>query len=188
MEGLGVADAVTRLDGDTHIVIELPSYANDAQARAILGSRGEVDILDTGATSVPVGANVSTQICAATCAPGQYKIAFTGAQFDPNSLAATLDRQSQQPIVAFAFAHQYQQQFADYTRQHIGQYLTITVDGAVIESAAIQSEIDSQGQIAGLKSLGEAQALVTKLKYQALPLAVAVSNVERILPAPSSSH
>lgn len=188
VQGLGVVDAVTRLDGDTSIVIELPAYTNEAQARAILGSRGEVDILDTGATSVPVGTNVSAQLCAATCAPGQYKIVFTGDQFDPTAFAATLDQQSQQPVVTFAFARQYQQQFADYTRQHIGQYLTIALDGSVIECATIQSEIDGTGQITDLKSLDEARALVIKLKYQALPLAVTVSNVERVPPTPTTAQ
>ncbi len=187
VEGLGVASAVTKLDGDTHIVVELPAYTNEAQARAILGSRGEVEILDSGATPIPVGVDVATQMCASACAPGQYKILFTGAQFDPNALSAGLDQQTQHPVVTFGFAHQYQQQFADYTRQHIGQYLTIALDGSVIESATIQSEIDGTAQITGLASLADAQALVTKLKYQALPLAVTVSNVERVSPTPTTS-
>lgn len=184
VQGLGVADAVTQLNGDTAIVVELPGYTNGTQANAVLGARGEVDVIDTGGMPLSTGTDVSAQLCVTTCTVGQYKLVFTGAQLDRNALSASLDRQSNQPVVIFAFTGPYKQQFGDYTRQHIGQYLTIAVDGIVVESATIQSEIDGTGQITGLKNMDEAQALVTKLKYQALPLAVTVT--ESVVAIPST--
>ncbi|MGZ3599560.1 MAG: SecDF P1 head subdomain-containing protein [Ktedonobacterales bacterium] len=182
VNGLGVADAVTRLDGNTAIVVELPAYTDNARALAVLGQRGEVDFIDSSGSPIQIADDVSTKLCTDACTPGQYKILFTGAQLDPNAISATLDPQSQQPTVTFAFAQPYQQQFAEYTRQHIGQYLTIALDGKVIESATIQSEIDSQGQITGLANMDTAQALVTNIKYHALPLAVTATHVELVTP------
>lgn len=187
VNGLGVADAVARLDGNTTIIVELPDYTDDAQALAVLGARGELDIIDTPGTPIPTGTDVSTKLCTTACTPGQYTIVFTGAQLDPNALSATPDPQMNTPIVTFAFAQPYRQQFAEYTRQHIGQYLTIALDGNVIECATIQSEIAGQGEITGLASMHDAQALVTKLKYHALPLAVTVTQTERAIPSSTSS-
>lgn len=187
-EGLGVADAVVRLDGNTTIIVELPAYTDEAQALAVLGTPGELDIIDTGVSPVSVGTDVSAKLCTDTCTPGQYKIVFTGAQIDPSSCNATLDRQSQQPTVTFAFVQSYRQQFAEYTRQHIGQYLTIALDGKVVESATIQSEIAGQAQITGLASMHDAQLLVTTLKYHALPLAVTVTQTEQAIPSSTSSQ
>lgn len=186
INGLGVADAVARLDGNSRIVVELPAYNQETRALAVLGQRGEVNFIETSGTPLMVATDVSTKLCTSACTPGQYAIVFTGAQLDPNALSATRDQQSQQPTVTFAFAQPYRQQFADYTRQHIGQYLTIALDDKVIESATIQSEIDGQGQITGLASMDDAQALVTDLRYHALPLAVTVT--ESVSAIPSSAN
>lgn len=186
VDGLGVAAAATHFDGATGIEVDLPGYTNEAQARAVLGARGEVDVVDLidhPGVFLPVGKDISTQMCNTHCTSDQYAIVFTGAQIASETLSAVIDEQTSQPVVRFAFARQYQQQFADYTLQHIGQYLTIVLDGIVIESATIQSEIQSEGQITGLPTLENAQALVTKLKYRALPLEVTSTSVERVSPA-----
>ncbi|GAC1455664.1 MAG: protein translocase subunit SecD [Ktedonobacterales bacterium] len=166
--GLGVTEAVVRTEGGKRIAVELPGLQDADQARQLLGQTGQMNVIDTGAQQIPQGQQV--QPCTTTCQPGQYKVVFTGTELDGNSIAAQLDQQSNQPIVTFAFTGSAKTRFAEYTRSHQGQYLTITLDNKVIESAVIQSEIDGNGQIQGMPSISSAQNLASLLKYGALPL------------------
>jgi preprotein translocase subunit SecD len=61
--------------------------------------------------------------------------------------------------------------------------LTIALDGQVIESATIQSEIDGQGQITGLGSLDAAHTLAAQLKSGPLPLQLTEVSAELVTPA-----
>ncbi len=166
--GLGVPDAsVKRLDG-TQIEIDLPGYTNQQVAVGALTSQGLVQFIDTDGAPVAVGTKV---------AANQYPVLFTGAQLDSGSINVTLD-QNNQPIVTFEFQGPTRAQFAVYTRNNAGDYLTITVDNVVIESAQIQSEIDGQGQINGFKRMADAQALAAELKSPPLPAPVTLVSAQ----------
>ncbi len=168
--GLGVNDAVVQTLDNNRILVQLPNQKDPEQAKALLGKTGLMQIIDTQGTPLGVGTTVQ---------PGQYKVVFTGSQLDPNSISAQLD-QSNQPIVTFEFSGPARAAFATYTRDNIGQYLTIVVDNQVINSATIQSEIDGQGQITGLGSITAAQQLATEMKYGALPLPLTTTEVRQV--------
>jgi preprotein translocase subunit SecD len=165
---LGTTDAVVRTEGGKRISIEIPGLQDDQQAKQLLGSTGEMNIIDTQGQQLQI--DQPAVGCTTSCQTGQYKIVFTGSQLDPNSISAGLDPQTNQPIVTFAFSGAAKNKFADYTRSNIGKYLTVTLDGKVIESAQIQSEIDGNGQITGIPSITSAQNTASLLKYGALPL------------------
>ena len=170
-QGLAVSEASVRASNN-RILIELPGFTNAAQASALLGQTGEMNIIDTGSTQVPEGTTVT---------PGQYPIRFTGAQLDGNQIAAGLD-QSGQPIVSFAFKGKAKADFANYTAKNIGNFLTITLDNKVINSAVIRSEIDGPGQISGIGNITAAQNLAALLKYGALPLPLTPVSSQEIAP------
>lgn len=157
--GLGASGATATTLSDSDIEIVLPGYTNQQLAVSALTAQGAVQFINTSDTPLAVGTTV---------APNQYPILFTGAQIAPSSAQATLD-QNNQPIVVFEFAGAARAQFATYTRDHVGDALTITQDNVVIESATIQSEIDGQGEITGLKSMTDAEALAVELKSVPLP-------------------
>jgi preprotein translocase subunit SecD len=180
--GLGLNDAVVRQQGTDRISVELPGLKSDTQALALLGKTGLMEVIDTGAQQLQVGTDVTGQTCTINCASGQYKVVFTGSQLDPSSIAAQLDPNSGQPIVTFAFAGSAKSAFGQYTRSHIGEYLTIILDNQVINSAVIQSEIDGNGQISGLGSVTEAQNLASFMKYGALPLPLKVDSESQLAP------
>ena len=80
-QGLAVSEASVRSSGD-NVLVELPGFTNAAQASELLGTTGEMNIIDTGSTAVPVGTVVT---------PGQYPVKFTGANLDTNQISAGLD-------------------------------------------------------------------------------------------------
>ncbi|HEX6543908.1 MAG TPA: protein translocase subunit SecD [Ktedonobacterales bacterium] len=169
--GLAVSEPSVRAS-DKRILVELPGFTNASQASLLLGQTGEMNIIDTGSTQVPEGTTVT---------PGQYPVRFTGAQLDSSQISASLD-QSGQPVVAFAFKGKAKTDFAKYTANNVGNFLTITLDNKVINSAVIRSEIDGPGQISGLPSTTDAQNLAALLKYGALPLPLKVVSSQEIAP------
>ncbi|MBF6592594.1 MAG: hypothetical protein IVW57_18955 [Ktedonobacterales bacterium] len=188
-EGLGLRDAVVLPLDARRVSIELPGVRDDSQARDLVSRRGVVDVLDTGADYLPVGTDASAKICARSCPPGQYPLAFTGDQFDPTQVSAEPDPQSGQrgdyARLLFGFAGDARQQFATYTRNHVNQYLTITLDGVVLVAATIQAEIDGQGSIGGLASLTQAQHFVACVQYGALPLTISLVSEHSSAPPPA---
>jgi preprotein translocase subunit SecD len=182
-EGLTVTDAVVRQEGDNRILIQLPDLRNENQALSLLGQTGQMNVIDTGTTAIPIGTDVSGQTCTTTCASGQYKIVFTGAQLDSNSISATIDSQSNQPVVQFEFAGSAKSAFSTYTENNVGNYLTITLDNKVIESATINSQITGIGEISGGNmTIANAQSLAALLKYGALPLPLKVIDDSQVAP------
>ena len=166
--GLGVPNAsVKRLDG-AQIEVDLPGYTNQQTAASALTTQGLVQFIETSGVSLDLGTKVNEN---------QYPVLFTGAQLDPGSINETLD-QNNLPIVTFEFQGPAHAQFAAYTRNNAGDYLTITVDNVVIESAQIQSEIDGEGEINGFKSLAAAQALAAELKSPPLPAPVTLVSAQ----------
>lgn len=172
-----VAEMVVRQNGPDSLLIELPGVKSTAQLAPLL-KRGALSFLDTGATFVPVGSLVG--VCTTTCRPGEYKVVFTGTDLDPNSVTAALDPNGGQPVVIFAFKGTARARFADYTRTHIGQYLTVALDNRIIESATIQSEINGEGQLVGLGTLDVARKIALYLQRGALPLELTVQ-VQRVV-------
>ncbi len=180
---LGVQDAVARRITDfssgNQIEIDLPGYTDVTTAQLFFGGSDMLDVIDTGSTRLPVGTDVSQRLCPVgnPCPSNAYLVYFTSNQLDRSSISASVDAGSGQAIVSFAFDSATKQQFATYTAQHVGQFLTLTFNGIVIESATIQSEITGSGQITGLASLAEAQRLATVLKTGPLPLQATLLSV-----------
>lgn len=170
-QGLAVNEATVRQMDNNRILVQLPGLKDMEQARALIGKTGQMNIIETNGQYLPVNSTVQ---------PGQYKVVFTGSQLDTNQIAAGIDQQTGKPIVTFAFSGSAKAAFGKYTRDNIGQPLTITLDNQVIESAQIQSEIDGNGQITGIGTIQDAQNLASLLRYGSLPLPLAVVSQQQL--------
>ncbi len=175
--GLGVNEATVtyqkdQTSGKYFISVELPGLKDDRQALALIGTTGNLEIINTGANYIPPGTQVQE---------GQYPVVFTGADLDPNSIDVSFD-QANNPQIDFEMQGAAKDKFANYTQQNIGQYLTITLDNVVIESATIQSQITGPGQITGIKSVNDAQRIASLMRYGALPLPLTQAGERQIDP------
>lgn len=172
-DGLGVSQPVVKLQGPYQIVIDLPPLKDDQALIELLVQTGEVQFLDTGSVALPVNQPISPE--------ANYPVIRTGTDIDPSSVQATIDEQTGQPVLLFQFKADAQFLFALYTRDHIGDYLTITLDGTVIESAVIQSEITGTTQIVGSgMTLAFTKALAAILRGGPLPIPLFIKSEYRI--------
>jgi protein-export membrane protein SecD len=94
---------------------------------------------------------------------------FSGDQLA--SAAPGVDQQSGQRVVQFELKSDAATAFGDYTRDHVGEFFAIVLDGVVVSAPSINEPIPGgRGQITGNFSAAEMNTLVNTLRFGALPL------------------
>ncbi len=181
--GLGVSEPSIRIvtsNGIPSISVELPGFTgNQTEAVNSLLKTGLLEFWNTGPSPVQVGS---------TFDPTQYvqynpggKPEFTGADLDPTQVYVSQD-QAGRPQISFEMKGGAIGSFGSFTAKNVGQYLTITLDKSVIESAVIQNAINGPGVITGTFTTAQAQSVVTVLKYGALPIALKIASEQTVGP------
>src|SRR6266700_2895644 len=182
--GLGVSEPSIRIittNGSPAISVELPGFTgNQTEAVNSLLKTGKLEFWNTGPTPVALGS---------TFDPTQYtqynpggKPQFTGADLDSGQVFVGQDQQTGRPQVDFAMQGDAVGKFGQFTSKNIGQYLTVTLDRQVIESAVIQNAITGQGVINGNFTTDQAKQIVTVLKYGALKIPLKIASEETVGP------
>ncbi len=179
--GLGVNEPSIRLqssNGQPAILVELPGFSgNQTSAVNSLLKTGVLEFWSTGASPVQLGT---------TFDPTQYtsnnpggKPEFTGKDLDASQVYVSYD-QAGRPQISFEMKGDAIGKFGTFTSQNVGQYLTVTLDRTVIESASIINPITGPGVITGQFTLDQANQIVTVLKYGALPISLVIDSEQTI--------
>jgi preprotein translocase subunit SecD len=195
---LGVSEVVMQVAGNCRIVAEFPGVNNPDEVVASLQQTGLLEFVDMGATPVPPGTAVLTDHDqSATTAPVPtptpdttaptptpnpdgtqpaqpqvYHTVMTGAALD--TVSVTQDQLGAYQV-SFVLKSDQSKVFADFTRDHINQYLAIVLDKRVISAPVIKSEISGgSGVISGSFTQDEANSLTIQLRYGSLPVPVKV--------------
>lgn len=183
--GLGVNEPniqVQSNNGQYGILVELPGLVSGNQFDQVnsLLKTGKLEFWNTGPQPVQIGANfVPAQFTQYN--PGG-KPPFTGNDLDPSGVSVGTEQNTGRPDINFAMKGNAAAAFGKFTQQNIGNYLTVTLDNNVIESAQIQGAITGQGQITGNFSIAQASQIVTVLQYGALPIVLQIASEETVGP------
>tara|TARA_Y100000590_G_scaffold445364_1_gene577398 strand:- start:1280 stop:2560 length:1281 start_codon:yes stop_codon:yes gene_type:complete len=164
VNALGVSEPVIQREGDDRLIVELPGIDRPDDAIKLFRQTGHLSIVGSGNTPIPVGMPLALW-------QEDLEDVLSGADLKDASLAFD---QVGNPIVAFELKPDAANRFADYTGSNLGKYLSIAVDGTVIQTASIQARISNQGQISGSFSAEEARAVAIQLRYGALPVPLKV--------------
>lgn len=159
--------------------------------RLLLGHTGKLEIVllppatygtaDTpGARAVP-----STGDAIDPALPAQ----FTSADMDPDRFGVAPDPSTpDRSVIDFAFRPAVATEFADWTGQHVNDYMALVLDGVVQSVPYIFSKVDGgMGQISGNYTGSSAETLVALLRSGALPFPVREVSVAISTPAPQAS-
>jgi preprotein translocase subunit SecD len=182
--GLGVNEPniyVQNSNGQYGIVVELPGLTSGNTFEQIhsLLQTGDLEFWSTGPQPVQLGSTFDpTQFTQYN--PGG-KPEFTGADLDSSQISVGTD-QAGRPNILFAMKGPAIAKFGSFTQQNVGNYLTVTLDKQVIESAVIQSAITGQGEITGTFTADSAKQIVTVLQYGSLPLVLNIATEETVGP------
>ena len=162
----GVAEPQVVIQGTDRIIVEMPGVQNADQIRNLVGTTGRLDFVPLGDTQMSGGQAVDLT---------QFPPLFSGNQIAAASIGAD---QTGRRTVDFTLQSEGKQLFADFTRDNVGKYFAIVLDGEVISAPVINEAIPggqvqiSQGGIGGYP-LAEAQNLVTILQFGQLPFPIA---------------
>lgn len=193
VNALGVAEPLVQTEGDRRILVELPGIANPQEAVSLIQETALLEFVDTGQFPLPQGMCVRTSLTdgPSRCefAPGEpvteevenpaptFETVLTGADLRTASSEAT---QFGEFLVSFALHPEAGDIFEAYTRDHIGQFLTIVLDKEVISSPQINAIIQDSGTITGDFTLDEAQRLALQLRFGSLPVPLTIESTRQI--------
>jgi preprotein translocase subunit SecD len=167
----GVAEPIVQVQGADRIVVEIPGVSNEEQVRRLIGSTGRLEFVPLpperfGTESAPGPEPVPGQ---GSPIPEGLTPLFSGDQLA--SAAPGVDQQSGQRVVQFELKSDAATAFGDYTRDHVGEFFAIVLDGVVVSAPSINEPIPGgRGQITGNFSAAEMNTLVNTLRFGALPL------------------
>lgn len=190
--GLGVNDATIRqqtVNGLPGLLVELPGLNSGDQQAAIdsLTKSGKLEFWATGSNSVALNsvcdpapsAQEQGNVCTSYASLNTHGAQFTGADLDPNQVYVSSD-DAGRPQISFAMKGGAVGRFFTFTQQNVNQFMTVTLDRKVIQSAQIQSAINGAGVITGQFTQQDAQNIVNLLKYGALPVGFSIASQQSV--------
>jgi preprotein translocase subunit SecD len=185
ISGLGVTEPDIRVqttNGQPSIAVELPGLngGNQQEALKTVLQTGNLQFWDTGQT--PLQNNTPFDPTQYATSNGGTQPLFTGKDLDPNSLGVAQNSTGAGYVITFAMQGSAATKLSTWTANHIGDYLTTTLDGQVINSAVIQNQLPGSGQIQGNFTLQQAQELVNVFKYGALPIPLTIASQNTVGP------
>lgn len=203
INGLGVSEPLIQTRGSDQIVVELPGIDDPETAVEVLKETALLEIIYADGQSLPEGTVVRTSLgdisttTAAAATPGAdgtptsagpvptdtgpvYETIISGT--DLSDAYVTRDQTTGQPLVTFELRGDAQDTFYQFTRDHIGQPMSIVIDKQVISSPRIDGAISGTGSISGV-SATEAQNLATQLKAGALGVPLEVVSSRTVGPS-----
>lgn len=180
--GLGVTEPDIRQvtsNGVPGIAVQLPGLTSGNQFQQVqtLLQTGKLEFWDTGNQALQEGSAFDPSQFTQYNPGGQPE--FTGKDLDPSQVNVGTD-QTGLPQINFEMSGPAIAKFGQFTQQHVGDYLTVTLDRVVVNSAVIQSAITGPGVINGQFSLEEAQHIVTVLRYGALPISLTIASEQTV--------
>ncbi|MAT97583.1 MAG: protein translocase subunit SecD [Anaerolineaceae bacterium] len=190
VNALGVAEPLVQTEGSRRILVELPGIDNPEEAVALIQETALLEFVDTGTVPLTEGTCIRTSLNEgpSRCEFGQdgnlittsaptYETVMTGAAIQSAESVAT---EFGQYYVEFTLRAEERDLFANYTREHQGQFLTIVLDKQVISSPQISAVIEGQGTITGDFTLEEAQRLALQLRFGSLPIPLVIDSTRQI--------
>ncbi|MBN1120316.1 MAG: protein translocase subunit SecD [Anaerolineae bacterium] len=201
IDSLGALEPTVQLQGERRLIIELPGYEDPEGATSLIKETALLEFVEVPgpivsgtpiltsyamersggepeATEEEAGVGLDAPDFAAD--DTVYETVMTGEILEN---ATVQSDQTGEVMVAFRLTPEGDTQFAEYTTEHVGDYLAIVLDGVVLSAPRIQTAITGgSGVITGQFSLEEATRLATQLRYGALPIPLSVESTSTVGP------
>ncbi len=184
VNGLGVTEALVQQAGEQRIVVELPGVEDPTVAIATIQETGLLEFVDMGNTPLAAGTIIITDIATSeTVEEGEqiWNTVMTGDMID--NVQVSRDP-SGQYVIQFQLTSEGADIFAEYTTEHVGEFLGIVLDKTVISAPNVNEPItEGEGVISGAFTLESANNLAVQLRYGSLPIPLKVVETRTIGPS-----
>ncbi|MEZ5338929.1 MAG: protein translocase subunit SecD [bacterium] len=159
---------LTSVGGD-RLLLQVPGEDDPDSVISVIGETAYLEFVNTGNQSMPRGTKFNKD--------GSKERLDEFAKYEQIMDGADLAKayvgfdQMNKPSINFELNPDAAEVFGKFTTNHVGQYLTVLLDGSVITSPSINSPIwGGRGEITGEFTPEDAQKLATQLNAGALPI------------------
>ena len=195
VNALGVTEPVVQVEPERRrILVELPGLDNPEDAIALIQETALLEFIDTKqqpldeGTCVVTSENSGPSPCQVIRGgEGEEDFIIEAPFFETVMTGAALKTSTPQRddfgvfFVDFTLQPDQADFFADYTREHQGDFLTIVLDKEVISSPRINSEIDGgKGTVTGQFTQEEAEKLSLQLRFGSLPIPLGIESIRQV--------
>jgi preprotein translocase subunit SecD len=172
------------------LIVELPGVTDVQEASRSIGATPILEFKLITADQMKSFQSSSTQATIGTTTA--EKDAAYLALFQPTGLTGRMvsravlqfNQTTNQPAVGLNFTSEGRDLFAKITKEHIGDYIGIFLDGKPIEVPVIRDAIiDGKAEISGSFTTDKASELVRNLNYGALPIPITLISTQTIGPS-----
>jgi preprotein translocase subunit SecD len=162
----GVSEAIVQRRGNDRVIVELPGVRNVEEAKSLVGKTAQLDFREQKTVD-------GKQEWVIVKAPGNDGVEkeLTGQFFKKAEVGF---ERTGKPMIMFEFNNEGAKMFGETTKRLIGKPVGIFLDGEMLTSPTVRSQITDRGQIEGNFTLDEARNLVIQLNAGALPLPVTI--------------
>jgi preprotein translocase subunit SecD len=158
--------------GQDRLLLQVPGEKNPDAIIEIIGETAQLEFINTGSDHYDDGTDLNDENGVRKPEFAKYETILTGAD-----LAKSFPDfgQNNQPVIGFEFKQAAADKFGEFTNNHVGQYLTVALDGKVLTSPSIDEAIwGGRGIIRGKFSMAEVDKVVRQLNAGALPVPLSV--------------
>ncbi len=169
------------------LIVELPGVTDVDEAIKAIGATPSLEFRLVKADALNKFQKDSENISSTTEKDSAYLALFTSTGITGNSVTRAslqFNQTTNQPSVGLLFNSEGRDLFSKVTKEHIGDYLGIFLDGKPISVPVIRDQIaDGRAEISGSFTIDEAKRLVRDLNYGALPVPVSLISTQTIGPS-----
>jgi len=173
----GVAEPLVQISGQDRLIVELAGISDVSQAIQLIGETPFLEFKETKTDTQTIveaqqqGLRLDEDPLQSTGLNGQHLKRAT----------VVFDQQTYQPQVSLELNDEGAKLFAEITKLNLGKIVAIVLDGEVISTPVVQSEItDGNAVISGKFTPIEAKLLATRLNSGALPVPISLISQQTI--------
>lgn len=183
IDELGTREPTIIRQGDTRIVVQVPGLQDPEQLKELIGKTAKLEfkLVDENALPSDVEQGIAppgSQIFPYVDGQGaQVAVRRLGGIKGDNLIGAqaTVDQQTNEPVVSIQFDAQGGQRFAQLSTQNVGKLFAIILDGQVLSTPFFREPIlGGSAQISGSFTTESANQLAISLRSGALPVDLAI--------------
>ena len=176
-------------DAPYKIVVELPGVTDTKQAEAAIGATPDLEFRLAAKKDVTGFASSPAALAATSTAAtnAAYAALFKPVGLDGSFISRadlSFNQTTNEPGVQLTFSKEGRELFRTITKNNVGDYLGIFLDGVLIEAPTIREEIpNGQAQISGGFTRAQASTLVRNINFGALPIPITLISEQTIGPS-----
>ena len=184
VNGLGVTEALVQQAGEQRIVVELPGVEDPTVAISTIQETGLLEFVDMGMSPLAAGTIIVTDVATSEAVEEGEQIWNTVMTGDMIENVQVIRDPSGQYVIQFELTSDGANIFANYTTEHVGEFLGIVLDKTVISAPNVNEPItEGEGVISGAFTLESANNLAVQLRYGSLPIPLKVVETRTIGPS-----